>query len=71
MRGMNREIGAKKKKRLVAVIVIALILAVISYFAAKAGIPRFKGLVFFSVFILISGTGVYMVSKQPDNDDRY
>ena len=53
MRGMKREIGAKKKKRLVAVIVIALILAVISYFAAKAGIPRFKGLVFFSVFILI------------------
>lgn len=45
MRGMKREIGAKKKKRLVAVIVIALILAAISFFAAKAGIPRFKGLV--------------------------
>lgn len=70
MRGMKREIGAKKKKRLVAVIVIALILAVISFLVAKAGIPRFKGLIFFSVFILISGIGVYTVSKQPD-DDRY
>lgn len=70
MRGMKREIGAKKKKRLVAVIVIALVIAVISYFAAKAGIPRFKGLVFYSVFILISGIGVYLVAKQPD-DDRY
>lgn len=70
MRGMKREIGAKKKKRLVAVIVIALILAVISFLVAKAGIPKFKGLVFFSVFILISGIGVYTVSKQPD-DDRY
>lgn len=70
MRGMKREIGAKKKKRLVAVIVIALILAVISFLTAKAGIPRFKGLVFFSVFILISSIGVYTVSKQPD-DDRY
>lgn len=70
MRGMKREIGAKKKKRLVAVIVIALILAVISFLAAKAGIPRFKGPVFFSVFILISSIGVYTVSKQPD-DDRY
>lgn len=70
MRGMKREIGAKKKKRLVAVIVIALILAVISFLVAKAGIPKFKGLIFFSVFILISGIGVYMVSKQPD-DDRY
>lgn len=70
MRGMKREMGAKKKKRLVAVIVIALILAVISFLVAKAGIPRFKGLIFFSVFILISGIGVYMVSKQPD-DDRY
>lgn len=70
MRGMKREIGAKKKKRLVAVIVIALVVAVISYFAAKVGIPRFKGLVFFSVFIAISGVGVYVVSKQPD-DDRY
>ena len=70
MRGMKREIGAKKKKRLVAVIVIDLILAVISFLAAKAGITRFKGLVFFSVFILISSIGVYTVSKQPD-DDRY
>ena len=70
MRGMKREIGAKKKKRLVAVIVVALILAVISYFIAKAGIPRFKGLIFFSIFILISGIGVYVVSKQPD-DERY
>jgi hypothetical protein len=70
MRGMKREIGAKKKKRLVAVIVIALILAVISFLVAKAGIPKFKGLIFFSVFILISGIGVYTVSKQPD-DDRY
>lgn len=70
MRGMKREMGAKKKKRLVAVIVIALILAVISFLVAKAGIPRFKGLVFYSVFILISGIGVYTVSKQPD-DDRY
>ena len=70
MRGMKREIGAKKKKRLVAVIVIALILAAISFFAAKAGIPRFKGLVFYSVFILIYGIGVYTVSKQPD-DDRH
>lgn len=70
MRGMKREIGAKKKKRLVAVIVIALVLAVISFLVAKAGIPKFKGLIFFSVFILISGIGVYTVSKQPD-DDRY
>lgn len=35
MRGMKREIGAKKKKRLVAVIVIALILAAISFLLQK------------------------------------
>ena len=69
MRGMKREIGAKKKKRLVIVIIIALIVAAVLYFIARTVLPHWECLVFFSVFIAISGVGVYMVAKQPD--ERY
>ena len=69
MRGMKREIGAKKKKRLVIVIIIALIVAAVLYFIARTVLPHWEGLVFFSVFIAISGVGVYMVAKQPE--ERY
>ena len=51
------------------VIIIALIVAAVLYFIARTVLPHWEGLVFFSVFIAISGVGVYMVAKQPD--ERY
>lgn len=40
MRGMKREIGKKKKQRLVLVIIIALIVAVISRFVVPVSLDR-------------------------------
>lgn len=71
MRGMKREIGKKKKQRLVLVIIIALIVAVISRFVVPVSLDRWKGFIFFALFIAISGICVYFVSKQPDDDNRY
>lgn len=71
MRGMKKEIGKKKKQRLVLVIIIALIVAVISRFVVPVSLDRWKGFIFFALFIAISGIGVYFVSKQPDDDNRY
>ena len=67
MRGMKREIGKKKKQRLVLVIIVA----VISRFVVPVSLDRWKGFIFFALFIAISGIGVYFVSKQPDDDNRY
>ena len=71
MRGMKREIGKKKKLRLVLVIVIALIVAVVSRFVIPVSLDRWKGFIFFALLIVISGIGVYFVSKQPDDENRY
>lgn len=71
MRGMKREIGKKKKQKLILVIVIAIAVAVISYAVMPSALDKWKGFVFFSLFILISGIGIYVVAKQPDNEDRY
>ena len=52
MRGMKREIGKKKKQRLVLVIIIALIVAVISRFVVPVSLDRWKGLIFFALFMV-------------------
>ena len=54
MRGMKREIGKKKKQRLVLVIIIALIVAVISRFVVPVSLDRWKGFIFFALFIASS-----------------
>ena len=61
MRGMKRDLDTKTKKKLVLAVVLALVIA-----AAK-----WKGFIFFTIFIAISGIGVFTAAKSDKGNGRY
>ena len=64
MRRMNRDLDTKTKTKLVLAVVLALIIAaIVAFVIVPASAAKWKGFIFFTIFIAVSGIGVFTAAK--------
>lgn len=72
MRGMKRDLDTKTKKKLVLAVVLALVIAaIVAFVIVPASTAKWKGFIFFTIFIAISGIGVFTAAKSDNGNGRY